>query len=257
MRHTNPCDMSAKVSYAPGATLSLAMLRMRPEAVRRILVADFLPQERLHEAVLAEAERLGIPVSYTDEGMIPGKTLQPGEKVFSIAAQYEQWEDVLLPGCHIVLVNPADIRNVGAIMRSALAFGLHDMAVISEEFDSFSPRLCRASMGARARIRAERFDTIGDYIARFPLNMRYAFMLDAAEELGRTQKQEPFSLIFGNELTGLPPQYAQFCTPVFIEQGDELDSLNISVAAGIALYSFTRLKNAEAPVCQDQLYHSS
>lgn len=238
MQRSLPHDTSADISVAPGATLTLALLRMKPEAVRRILVADFLPPERLHENVLAEAERLGIPVSHIAETKIP-----PGEKIFSAAAQYETWSDILKPGSHVVLVDPGDMRNAGAIMRSALAFGIHDVAVIADGFDSFSPQLFRASMGSRARIRVERFDTVGDYIARFPLNTRYAFMLDAAQRLDTVEKQEPFSLIFGNELTGLPPRYAEFCRPVVIEQSSELDSLNISVAAGIALYSFTRLKN--------------
>ena len=236
---SSTADPAAKLSYAPGATLAMAMLNMRPEAVRRIITAEFLPRERLHEAVLAEAERLGIPLSRAEVKMFPA-----GEKLFSVAAQYETWADTLRPGSHIVLVNPADMKNAGAIMRSALAFGIHDMAAISEEFDSFSPQVCRASMGSRARIRVERFDTIGEYMARFPLNTLYAFMLDAPRQLNAVEKEEPFSLIFGNEMTGLPPQYAGFCTPVFIEQGDELDSLNVSVAAGIALYSFTRLKKA-------------
>ncbi len=238
MQHLLSHD-AADISVAPGATLTMALLRMRPEAVRRILVADCFPPERHHESVLAEAGRLGIPVFHIAETKLP-----PGEKVFSVAAQFETWNDILEPGSHVVLVNPGDMGNAGAVMRSALAFGIRDVAVITDEFDSFSPQLLRASMGSRARIRVERFDTIGDYIARFPLNTRYAFMLDAAEKLDTVEKQEPFSLIFGNELTGLPPRYAEFCRPVVIEQGSELDSLNISVAAGIALYSFTRLKKA-------------
>ena len=228
-----------QLSYAPGATLTLTLLRMRPEAVVRIIVADFLPQERHHEAVLMEAEHRGIPVTRADPKEVP-----LSGKIFSVAAQYETWEDAVLPGSHVVLVDPADMRNAGAIMRSALAFDIHDMAVISDEFDSFSPQIFRASMGQRAKIRVERFDTVGEYIARFPLNTRYAFMLDAAEPLDTVEKTEPFSLIFGNELTGLPSQYAQFCRPVLIEQNSEMDSLNVSVAAGIALYSFTRLKKS-------------
>lgn len=233
-------DAAADISFAPGATLTLTLLQMKPEAVRAILVADHLPPERLHEAVLAQAARLGIPIIHIAETKVP-----PEGKIFSVAAQYETWKDTLLPGSHVVLDNPGDMGNAGAVMRSALAFGIRDAAVISDEFDSFSPKLLRASMGARARIRVERFDSIGDYIARFPLNTLYAFMLDAAERLDAVEKQEPFSLIFGNELTGLPPGYAEFCRPVFIEQGSDLDSLNISVAAGIALYSFTRLKKAD------------
>ena len=227
-------------AYAPGATLALAMIRMRPQAVRGIRVLEGPPRERLHDAVLAEAERLGLPVTSVRAGMP-----RPGEKYYSVGAVYETWEDQLRPGSHVVLVSPGDPRNAGAVMRSALAFGIHDVAVIAEAFDSFSPEIGRASMGSRARLRVERFDGIGDYLLRFPLNTLYAFMPDAARPLGAVEKQEPFSLIFGNELTGLPPEYAGFCEAVAIEQSNELDSLNLSVAAGIALYSFTRLKAAK------------
>ena len=53
-------------------------------------------------------------------------------------------------------------------------------------------------------------------------------------------KEKPYSLIFGSESCGLPPEYAKFCQPVFIEQNRELDSLNISNSVSIALYSFAR-----------------
>ena len=67
-------------------------------------------------------------------------------------------------------------------------------------------------------------------------------MLDGAIELEQAvaQKQSPFSLIFGNEASGLPPEFAKMGTSVLIPQTREVDSLNLSVSVGIGVYSFMR-----------------
>ena len=42
------------------------------------------------------------------------------------------------------------------------------------------------------------------------------------------------------DLAGLPDEYARFCTPVVIRHSHDVDSLNLPMAAGIALYEFTK-----------------
>ena len=96
-------------------------------------------------------------------------------------------------------------------------------------------------MGARLQLRVERFESIEAYIDRFPENTRYAFMLDAATPLQAVQKREPYTIFVGNETKGLPSEYANLCEPVYIEQNSQVDSLNVSVAASIALYQFTMI----------------
>ena len=50
----------------------------------------------------------------------------------------------------------------------------------------------------------------------------------------------PFSLVFGNEQTGLPPDFAKLGQSVLIPQSDEIDSLNLAVAVSVGAYVFTR-----------------
>lgn len=52
------------------------------------------------------------------------------------------------------------------------------------------------------------------------------------------EKKAPFSLVFGNEGTGLPAVFAALGQAVKIEQSDEVDSLNLAIAAAIGMYSF-------------------
>ena len=47
-----------------------------------------------------------------------------------------------------------------------------------------------------------------------------------------------FALIFGNEASGLPIEFAKIAQPIFIPQSPNVDSLNLSVATSIALYTF-------------------
>ena len=49
-----------------------------------------------------------------------------------------------------------------------------------------------------------------------------------------------YSLVFGNEATGLPEEFANTGTPVVIPHLKGIDSLNLPVAAGIAMYEATK-----------------
>ena len=54
--------------------------------------------------------------------------------------------------------------------------------------------------------------------------------------LGR--RARPFSLVFGNEQSGLPAVFQTYGQSVFIPQSDKIDSLNLSVAVSIGAYAF-------------------
>ena len=230
-------DENGTLCYAVGATSVIGLLNSRPEIINRIFYRDDVTLERLHQEALDLAKEKGVPLVYA-KGPVPRRH----GWYYTVTAEFDRWEDTLQKGNHIVLVDPAQVRNVGAVIRSSLAFGIYDVAIVAHPIDTFSPRILRTSMSARLQIRVELFDTIEEYMERFPENRRYAFMLDAATELQLVEKEKPFSLIFGNESRGLPPEYATFCQPVFVEQANTLDSLNLSVAAAIGMYSFQRIK---------------
>ena len=70
----------------------------------------------------------------------------------------------------------------------------------------------------------------------------YTFMLDGAKKLHEIEKADKYTLVFGNEATGLPEEYHRYGKSVFIEQLDTIDSLNLDNAVSIASYEFTRGK---------------
>ena len=68
----------------------------------------------------------------------------------------------------------------------------------------------------------------------------YPFMLDAKISLHDINPGKKFSLIFGNEAAGLPAEFASVGTSVIIPHSADIDSLNLPIAASIAMYEATR-----------------
>ena len=165
--------------------------------------------------------------------------LSPKGNCFVIG-EFRKFAGMLSEGSHIVLVNPSDAGNLGTILRTAAGFGVTDIAIIKPAVDHFDPKTVRASMGALFHTEVEAFDSIEAYRSRFPERTLYAFMLKASTPLTEMEFAEPCSLVFGNEATGLPDCFADFCTPVIIRHSRAIDSLNLPMAAGIAMYEFTK-----------------
>lgn len=231
------------VSYALGATLTFELVKSHPEWVTRVFFSSSLEETegilRLKE--LCQEHR--IPVETNEKAF---NILSPKGNCYVIG-EFLKKETALKKGSHIVLVNPSDAGNLGTILRTATGFGLLDIAIIRHAVDFYDPRTIRASMGAAFHVRVEYFDTIEAYMERFPDNERYAFMLSqTASSLTETEIRQPYSLIFGNEATGLPDRFKDFCQAVIIRHSKDIDSLNLPMAAGIAMYEFTKNKWREA-----------
>ena len=141
---------------------------------------------------------------------------------------------------HLVMVNPSDMGNLGNAMRTLLAFGYHDMALIKPCADLFNPKAVRASMGAIFKIRIELFDSFEEYRKKYPRPF-YPFVLDTSRPLHDITFTHPCSLVFGNEATGLPPSIHNE-NNVRIEQSDEVDSLNLTTSIAVAFYELKTRK---------------
>ena len=224
-------------SYAPGNFPSMECLLYRPESVRRLLVHSAAAgREGIGKLTeLAEAHRIRIEEADRALGRISGK-----ENCFA-AAVFGKFRDELgKDRPHVVLHRPGDSGNAGTILRTSLGFGMEDIALIRPCVDVFDPRTVRASMGSLFRLRVRVYDSFEEYRAEFPDRQLYPFMLDASVPL-REIREVPavYSLVFGNEGSGLPAEFSAMGQPVRIESSDKVDSLNLAIAAGIGIYYFS------------------
>ncbi len=229
---------SLDYSYAPGVFPAMECMLSRPGIVRRLLVHSSAAGREGVEKLTALACEAGIRVEEADRALarISGK-----ENCFA-AAVFEKFSDKLAAGKpHVVLHQPGDSGNAGTIMRTALGLGIEDLALIRPCADPFDPKTVRASMGSLFRLRLHVYDCFEDYRSDFPEQALYPFMLDASVPLREAVREGvpgAYSLIFGNEGSGLPASFAECGRPVRIESNDRVDSLNLAIAAGIAIYEF-------------------
>jgi len=224
-------------SYALGVFPSLMLMEAHPEKAQRLLLhPDGLKNEGV--AKLREmCEKLGVR-----EEMAERVLRRESRKDNCFAGLvFEKFDSDLDPNeCHAVLCQISDAGNLGTALRSLLGFGIHDVALIKPCVDVFEPHSLRSSMGAFYKMRVRTFDNFDQYRALHPERKLYPFMLDGAISLNEAaaSAQKPFTLVFGNEASGLPSEFASYGQSVMIPQSDEIDSLNLAVAVSVGSYVF-------------------
>lgn len=236
-------DKSLDYSYAPGIFPATECLKNAQNRCLRLLLSSASEKSEGAAKLRSAAENCGLRVEIADRAL---ERISKKENCFA-AMVYKKQEgvfDEIAP--HIVLVNPSDSGNLGTILRTALGFGLVNIAIIRPAVDSDDPRVTRASMGAAFSLNVRHFDSFDDYRREFPQRQLFPFMLTGAVPLAEAVKKVsgPFSLVFGNEATGLPDVFAAYGTSTLIPHSGKIDSLNLAIAAGIGMYAFKNRQEA-------------
>ena len=234
-----PYHKDFSYSYTLGVFPTLELLQHQPERILKVLLHS---KGASNEGVALIRELCAERGIWTEEQDKAVDKLGSRGDTYAVGvfAKFETPLDGA--SSHVVLVNPSDMGNLGTIMRTLLGFGQHDLAILPPAADAFDPRVVRASMGALFSIRQQTFPTFDAYRARFADRRLYPFMTDSATLLPEVTFEPPYTLIFGNESAGLDPAYNQIGTPVAIPQTDAVDSLNLAISVGIALYASSREK---------------
>lgn len=237
MPKLEPYSRKLDYSYQLGVFPSLMLLEARPDCAQRLLLH---PAGLENEGVVKLRERcaaLGVR-----EEMAERVLRRESKKDNCFAGLvFKKYDCPLDPAAsHAVLCQISDNGNAGTAMRSLLGFGVRDVAVVRPCVDVFDPHVLRASMGAFFKLRVKVYEDFDAYRADFPDRPLYPFMLDGARPLNEVAREAkpPFSLVFGNEQTGLPARFAALGQSVFIPQSDEIDSLNLAVAVSVGTYTF-------------------
>jgi RNA methyltransferase, TrmH family len=150
----------------------------------------------------------------------------------------------------IVLVAAQNPGNVGAILRSAEAFGATGIIATRGTAHPYSPKALRASSGSSLRlpILAELAPAIAFTQLRvFGLKLFAASSSQnpAARRPDELDLRAPFALLIGNEGAGLPPEIERSADALIrIQLAEPVDSLNAAVAASLILYEAARQRRA-------------
>lgn len=143
----------------------------------------------------------------------------------------------------VVLDHVTDPRNLGAVVRSAAAFGAHGVVVPERRAAGMSAAAWKTSSGAAARLPVARATNISRQLVAFQKAGLMVVGLDAGGDtsVDELDAQMPLALVIGAEGGGLSRLVREHCDIVAgIPMGASNESLNASVAAGIALYAVAR-----------------
>ena len=157
------------------------------------------------------------------------------------AVDLEQWlASCPVVACVVVLDEITDPHNLGAILRSCDQFAV-DLVVTAKRRavgEAASETVSRASAGASSWVKCAHVANLVDALKRLKAAGFWVWAADAkGGPLAKTEFAPRTCLVLGSEGRGIGRLLAQECDlQVAVETAGHIDSLNVSVAAGILLH---------------------
>ncbi len=136
-----------------------------------------------------------------------------------------------------------DPRNLGAIARSAEGAGATGIVVPEHNAARVTAAVCRASAGAVEHVPVAVVVNLGRYLGEVKRNDFWVWAADGGAEtlVWRADFTTGTALVFGSEGRGVRPGVRRACDDAFsIPLAGRIESLNVSVAAGVALFEAAR-----------------
>lgn len=136
----------------------------------------------------------------------------------------------------VLLEGIKDAGNLGTILRTSAAFGIDAIVLYGDTVDLYNPKCVRSAVGNLWKIPVFKFNDLSIFttyerIATLPLS-------EGTIPLKEYKPQERVLVMFGSEADGLSEELKGFATKgINIEMSGNVESLNLSIAAGVILYN--------------------
>ena len=231
-------------------------------AVYEVLAAGSTPVERIHilrdaklprlKQILDLARERGVPVRKEERSVldrIAGGLVHQGIVAVASEASYSSIEKVFESPtpCVVVLDGVEDPHNLGAVIRTAEASGVAGVIVPERHSAPLTAVVAKASAGALAHLPVIRVGNVATTLDQ--LKKKGMWVVGVDEEGDRLWTDfdytSPVALVFGGEHKGLRRLVREHCDVVVrLPMLGKIESLNVSVAAGVVLYEVVRQRGA-------------
>jgi 23S rRNA (guanosine2251-2'-O)-methyltransferase len=224
-----------------------ARLRQQPESVRALYVAAGRHDARLRDIVV-RAEAAHCPVhAAADERLREIARTDRHQGVVAIvdAAAPHVTVDELLES--LVLDGVTDPHNLGACLRNADAFGAQAIIVPKDRAVGVNATVAKAASGAADAIPVITVTNLARTLRELKEKGVWILGADAGgESLFDADVSGPVAWVLGAEGAGLRRLTRELCDRIVgIPLSGTVESLNVSVAAGICLYASRRARTAK------------
>jgi 23S rRNA (guanosine2251-2'-O)-methyltransferase len=236
----------------------LETLRAGRREVRRLLLADDADQQALAEA-LAEAKRRNLKIERRprkDLNLISHGDNHQGLAVEVGPYPYADFDAALEranaqgePPLLLLLDQVQDPANVGRLLRTAEACGVHGVYLPDKGSGEITPAVVTASMGASEHMLVTRVGNMARTIELFKKSDIWLAGLDLSPEaqtLGQVDLNRALGVVVGNEGAGLRRLVREKCDFLLrLPMRGHVQSLNAAVAGSIVLYAAWQARNFE------------
>ncbi|WP_452223140.1 TrmH family RNA methyltransferase [Lacinutrix chionoecetis] len=145
----------------------------------------------------------------------------------------------------LVAEAPEKPGNIGALLRTADAANVDAVIIANPKTDLYNPNIIRSSVGClfTNQIAKESTETIITFLKSRNINI-YTAILQESQDYHKQDYTKPTAIIVGTEATGLSEAWRQAATQnISIPMQGVIDSMNVSVAAGILIFEAKRQRN--------------
>ena len=232
------------------------LLTVRPASVHEVSVADSRSDRRC-ASIIDMASAADIPVHILPRHELD--QLQPGVRHQGVIASVDLPDEGLReqelkpflntlegPAFLLVLDGVQDPHNLGACLRTADAAGIDAVIVPRDRAAHLTPTVRKVASGAAETVPL--FSVTN--LARVLRSLKqagiwlYAASDDADRDLYQADLQGPVALVLGGEGKGLRRLTRELCDhQLAIPMAGQVESLNVSVAAGVLLYEAVRQRS--------------
>lgn len=219
-----------------------------------LLEADRLEMDRIarssnHQGVVLKVQ----PFEYTPLQELVDRADKKAKAMDGVKSQTMRMTSRPL---FIALDGVTDPQNLGAVIRSAAAFGANGVILPERRSASVTAAAWKVSAGAAAHMPVARVVNLTKAIQGMQERGYYAVALDGGGDklVGETGfETDPLVVVLGSEGKGVSRLVRETCDAIAgIPISDMVESLNASVAAGISLYAVDRARREAAAAASAQ-----
>ncbi|MDN5600212.1 MAG: 23S rRNA (guanosine(2251)-2'-O)-methyltransferase RlmB [Dermabacteraceae bacterium] len=241
-----------------GRNAVLEALREEVPATQLTVMVRLDTDERVRE-IMRLATARGLPVaeaSRTDLDRMTDHAVHQGVALTIPPYEYAEIDELLRiaadrfePPLLVALDGITDPRNLGAILRSADAFGAHGVILPERRSVSMTASVWKVAAGAAGRVRVAQVTNLNRTLTSLKAQDVFVLGLDADGDVttrGLQLGTQPTALVVGAEGKGLSRLAREISDQVVsIPMGGRSESLNASVAAAIALYEISGVREGQ------------
>lgn len=142
----------------------------------------------------------------------------------------------------LVAEAPEKPGNIGALLRTADAANIDAVIIANPKSDLYNPNIIRSSVGCvfSTQIAMANSEELINYLKHLNINI-YSAILQESEPYYQQDYTSPTAIVVGTEAKGLTQEWRDAATQnIHIPMHGSIDSMNVSVAAGILIFEAKR-----------------